>query len=382
MDFNLKTPFGRRWLQRPRLFRLLVALLLLLLYIAVEHTRENNVRAQEDTRSGKMSRTKDTQTAPDNLARQCRSCRTPKAPFGILLLVYGVEEKVYRNFADQVVAAARRIKILSPEVPIALATSSERGDFRALFDYIIPIREDHQFTGSNYENRSDGFKRQWSTRILYLARTPFATTLAFDTNIVACRPLLPVLQVLARTSFDLAVASLSNESNTASPRPGWAHNFAIAYKLSALTFQFFDTWFLEQVDAGVALNDQSTFVNAAVKIGNVNSDFKFKVLNPALAAAYASSNPSKGFFPRETRIIEGGVFAVHGNPYQADAECRNLNEKLSRRQIINNGNVTRSVFSESECRSTLGYRCKYARLWSQSDEDQLVPNADELQKLP
>ena len=313
-------------------------------------------------------------------SRSCRRCRTPSVPLGVLFLVYGLENDVFKNFADQAAVAAHRMKSLSPTLPIAIATSSAQENFDSIFDHVLMIREDHQFAGSNYQNRSDGYRRQWLTRILYLAETPFKITLAFDTNIIACRALLPALELLSQADFDIAVASVSPGSNAASKTPGWSHNFAIAYKWSARTSGFLDTWFLEQLDKGVAFDDQSTLVKAVYKFQSLYGHLKFKVLNPVLACAFTSSNPSAGFYPRETRVVEGEVFAVHGNPFRPDQECSNLNQTVSRRQIIFNGTVATSAQSASECSALISRPCRYAPLWRQSGAE-LVPSTQDLLKL-
>lgn len=305
--------------------------------------------------------------------RNCHDCPAGRSGSGILFFAYGVENRTFHYFAKQVVEAAHRVKLLSPEVRIAVATSAHYEGFK-MFDHLITIREDHHFPGSNYENRSDGHKRQYLTRILYLSKTPFKVTLAVDTNIVACTPLERILQLLATSRFDLAVASIGAKSSL--ERDINAHNFAIAYKWSNKISEFFDEWFLHQVDAGVALNDQGTLRNAARLIRKRHKDFQFHVLNPALASAFASTNPGTGFYPRETRVISGLSAMIHGDPFQGDKLCAAFNHAGSKkRQIVSkDGSKMETVFTSEECGATLNLKqCRYTKLWHDTGESQLIP---------
>ena len=206
----------------------------------------------------------------------CRTCAKQRNGTGVLLFTYGVEKHTFEYFADQAVEAARLFKHHSPEIPLAIATSFDHQGFD-VFDYVTIIREDHHFPGSNYENRTDGHKRQYLTRILYLTSSPFEVTLAYDTNVVSCGPLLPELHRLGKTDFDLAVASTGPGSHII------PHNWAIAYRWSKDVSSFFDEWFLQQVYRGVALNDQGTLRQAVNVIKARRKNFKFGTLNPAIA---------------------------------------------------------------------------------------------------
>ena len=66
---------------------------------------------------------------------------------------------------------------------------------------------------------------------------------------------------LESSDIDLAVASTGSEISLSSDIN--AQNFALAYRWNEKIAMFFDDWFIEQVIAGVALNDQGTLRNAA-----------------------------------------------------------------------------------------------------------------------
>lgn len=290
---------------------------------------------------------------------------------GIMFFAYGSDKTTFNTFASQVVTAGKLIRKHSPEIPLAVATSFDYHGFE-VFDHIIKIREDHNFAGSNYQKRSDGLSRQWLTRILYMTATPFEVTLAYDANVATCGSLLPVFQRLIESDFDLAVASVGQKSSL--PEEINPHNFAIAYKWNVKVAKLFDEWFMEQVGAGVALDDQHTLLRAVREIQK-REDFNFKVLNPVLASAFVSTKASEGFFPRETRVIVGKVLVVHDNPNSAAVTCSvfNAHDDL-RRQVISDGKNTYSVFNDTDCSAKLDRpRCKFHALWNDTGVGLIVP---------
>jgi hypothetical protein len=149
--------------------------------------------------------------------------------FGIVFFSYGQEEATAQHFASMAREAAVTFKSYSPNIRLAIVTSLERKDFDPgnLFEYVIKVRTDHNFPGSNYQRRSDNITRQWLTRLLYLTATPFNLTIAYDANVVACGDVLPVLKALDGSSIDFAVARVDPNyrlSSTFQP-----HNFVLAY---------------------------------------------------------------------------------------------------------------------------------------------------------
>ena len=290
---------------------------------------------------------------------------------GIMFFAYGSDELTFESFAKQAALAGSSVKETSPQIPLAIATSYNFDEFRGIFDHIIMIRQDHNFAGSNYQKRSDGFSRQWLTRILYLTSSPFKITLAYDANVVACGPLQLTFQKLIGSDFDFAVASVGQKSSRSHDMK--PHNFAMAYKWNDKVADLFDEWFMLQVSAGVALDDQHTLLRALHEIQSQREDFKFKVLHPSLASAFASTRSSEGFYPRETRVLVGPSLVVHENPSNKGI-CHLFNTAVEKRQIVSDGIKTFTVFNMSACAVTLKRkRCKYHALWDDLGIQELVP---------
>lgn len=292
---------------------------------------------------------------------------------GVFFFAYGSNSATFDNFADQAVQAARLLKSHSPGVPLALATNFEREDFLTSFDHIILIEENHTFRGGNYQKRDDGLERQWLTRILYMTASPFQTTIAYDANVVTCGPLDHALSDLASSNFDLAVASVAGKSSL--PGDILPHNFAIAYRWNDAVSLLFETWFKQQIKAGVAKDDQHTLLKAAKSVSQQRDSFIFRTLNPSVAAAFASTRSSDGVYPRESRVISGKALVVHGNPKLADAICRTFNEEpLSQRQVVNTGSAEFSVYDRLSCAHAINRtKCRYSFLWEDPGRAYLIP---------
>ena len=293
--------------------------------------------------------------------------RKQRSGTGVMLFAYGNDEKSFANFKEQAYEAGRLFKQVSPDLKLALVTSHREDN--DIFDYQIVVRQDHNFAGSNYQERTDGLKRQWLTRILYLTATPFEVTLAYDANVVPCGNILPAVRAVASSDFDIAVASQGDTAADISP-----HNFAIAYKWNREVSLFFNSWFMTQVIAGVALDDQHTLQQAVVITKEWFPTFKFRTVNPSIAGAFVSSDASKGFFPRETRVITGDALLVHADPRHAAFECTRFNAIRERRQIIFDGKKTHVVLNGRECSlKNNGTPCKYDDLWRDEHATLLIP---------
>jgi len=326
-----------------------------------------------DTRGNKQDEEK---SAPEKVYWRGRS-RTSKETVsrigsGVLMFGYGAEKKSAVHFARMAVDAALTFKRFSPELKMAIVSNLKRSDFDEghVFDVYIPIREDHEFDGSNYQGRSDNISRQWLTRLLYLSATPFELTIAYDANVLACADILPAIRQLQSSSFDFAVASAGDQKhNNFQP-----HNFALAFRWNEVVAKFLDEWFMEQVSTGVALDDQHTLRKSGVAFAAREPHFRFRVLNPVLATAYVSTHPTNGFYPRETRVIRGEALVIHDHPKNANATCEYFNLRSTARQIVFDGKKQWTVHSATECETKLNLTtgCKYAELWDAA-EDQLVP---------
>ena len=101
-----------------------------------------------------------------------------KAGSGILLFAYGDTAEL-GHFLGEAVEAARSLKAQNPTLSIAIVTNNETVD-RTLFDYHILPRRDLLFPGKVCSDscRHDNLMRQWTTRIYYMAHSPFRASCA------------------------------------------------------------------------------------------------------------------------------------------------------------------------------------------------------------
>lgn len=297
---------------------------------------------------------------------------------GIYFFTYGTE-RTFHHFEKMVVSAATSFKKHSPGLPLAIATSQDSDKFEGIFDFIILVREDHDFTGSNYQKRPDGMSRQWLTRILYLTATPFEVTVAYDANVINCNNIQPTLNRLANDEFDFAVATSSSKSSSAEHI--FPHNFALAFKWNERVALFFDAWFMEQVSAGVSMDDQHTLIRTARDFEKAHPMFRFRPLDPVIAAAFVSTKPEQGFYPRETRVLSGKVSVIHvEHTYSAKPEslCQIFNTATTSRQIVFETKEDFTVVSsKEECARALQemkYPCANQLLWSEKGIHDLLPS--------
>ena len=299
---------------------------------------------------------------------------------GIYFFTYG-SNRTFHHFETMVIEAAVSFRKHSPGLPLAIATSQDSERFDGLFDYKILIREDHDFAGTNYQKRPDNLSRQWLTRILYLTATPFEVTIAYDANVINCKDILPSLNRLAHDDFDFAAATSSSRSSSA--KDIFPHNFALAFKWNRVVASFFDAWFMEQVSAGVSMDDQHTLIRAARTFRMSHSSFRFRPLDPAIAAAFASTEPKLGFFPRETRVLTGAVSVIHvEHTYSTRAGelCQIFNTvPLSRQIVFTKREEFTVALSGDECIRALAefnsVSCRYINLWSREGIQDLLPSA-------
>ena len=117
-----------------------------------------------------------------------------KSGAGLLLFAYG-DASTLSHFLGEAATAARSFKAHNPEMQIAVVTNNASVD-RALFSHVLRPREDLLFPGSPcpYEKnpakvaKCSGRRRQWATRLYYMALSPFELTWALDSNAISCTP--------------------------------------------------------------------------------------------------------------------------------------------------------------------------------------------------
>ena len=307
-----------------------------------------------------------------------------KAGVGMLFFAYGGASQI-ETFLTEAAAAARSIRIYNPKLNIAIVTNNETVD-RFIFTHHIQPRGDLLFAGSPCPDvcRPDKLPRQWTTRLYYMALSPFLITVRaslismldwVSEDIRADHPSPPVsVRLLTQ---DACVASLqwALDSNTYQcPGPfahGAIHRFLLEAERTALwgydiahanqetrnihkhnmmtphcfdlmwrwsdrTSNVFRDWFMIQLRRGISHNDQDPLRVAEIRqktvggleVGQVPTEFAGALYSPA-------TNSNGKFWPRISRTLSGPAQIVHATP---------LVNKLTTRQH-NSGDAVCSSFN-------------------------------------
>lgn len=105
---------------------------------------------------------------------------------GLLFFAYGGYAQV-DHFLKEASAAALSIRELNPTINIGVVSNNATVD-RFIFSHHVTPRADLLFPGSDCPDacRPDKLPRQWTTRLYYMALSPFEITWAMDSNVYAC----------------------------------------------------------------------------------------------------------------------------------------------------------------------------------------------------
>lgn len=109
-----------------------------------------------------------------------------KVGAGLLFFAYGGVAEVQKFLAEAANAAAT-FRQHNPSLPIAIITNNKSAD-PAIFSHHIVPRNELLFPGSPCPDqcRGDQLMRQWTTRLYYMALSPFRITWALDSGVAAC----------------------------------------------------------------------------------------------------------------------------------------------------------------------------------------------------
>mmetsp|Transcript_17125 Transcript_17125/g.44287 ORF Transcript_17125/g.44287 Transcript_17125/m.44287 type:complete len:415 (-) Transcript_17125:152-1396(-) len=285
---------------------------------------------------------------------------------GVLLFAYAQNATALERYVREAALSARGLKASNPHLRVALATNahSQARGMRDAFDVVVPIRQDHVFSGG-YKTPADGngaFRlktRQWLTRIYYLAHTPFALTLAVDGTVVTCTDKLAAIldrEERAAPWYDLAY---NTQQRNAKP-----HNWAIMYRSNPATRALLRDWFVHQVNRDAMGEDQTTLhdvVGRALAAGTIRR----ARLHSNFAAAFAPVT-ANGIRPRATQLLTSRAHLFHmyvRDAGEAEVVCAKLNAHSSRRRVIVQPTARKHakfmqqewvpVFNESHFRSVL-----------------------------
>ena len=284
-----------------------------------------------------------------------------KAGAGVLLFAYG--RRQLNHFLLEAQDAALTFRRHNPRLKIAIVTNNATVNPEIFSRHINP-RSDLLFAGdlsNGGQNRTDGWPRQWLTRLYYMAHSPFEITWALDSNVGTCTPgaAQAFLDAALQTKlwgYDVAQASQS-------VLVMYPHNWNIVFRWSPVVSSLMRDWFLLQLRRGVAHDDQKT-LHLAVLRHQAAGMLQVAQLRANFAAAfYTVKRPDKGAAGRVTRRVVGRVHVVHTNPQGISATCAIFNANVSDRQMVRlrSAASARVVFSKEQCAALLNQSCAFRR---------------------
>lgn len=269
--------------------------------------------------------------------------------FGVVFCAYSKDtSKSLPKFFKEAATSAQLLKANNPTIPVAIITNAKREDVPEVFDQIIKVEDTMLFSGES--NRPDGIFRQWFSRIYYLAHSPFEVTWYVDSHaVIVTTELEQAFLEFESSSVDFAVAS----SNPTSLHLV-CHNFAMLFRWNDRVKNLFVDWILEQLQAGIAADDQHTLCKA-LSYGKIKYGIKYAALSPQWAFALLSLNQSSWWSQRTTRVMSGRPHICHSS--EGDL-CRMASNEVNVRPRIyylNRTGIVIPVYNETQATSLLPY---------------------------
>ena len=251
-----------------------------------------------------------------------------KAGAGLLFFAYGSDPYTLSHFLGEAAHAAQSFKRHNPDLQIAVVTNNASVD-RVLFSHVIVPRPDLLFLGSRCPYEKDLAKaalcstyqtrRQWATRLYYMALSPFALTWALDSNVVSCTP-GAAAQFLAAAQASPPLWGLDIAHANGGGGNFFPHNWNIAFTWNPRTSTLFRDWFMLQLRRGIAADDQHTLF-AAEQRARAASGLRVGQMPTAYAAAFLSVKPGH-FLPRLTRPLQSAAHVLHCKQPDCTAWCK------------------------------------------------------------
>jgi hypothetical protein len=243
---------------------------------------------------------------------------------GILYFVYGLNNETVSRFFKQAEIGAQTFKRTNPDLKIGIWLS-EGPRITFPFDFI------------GYVNPKDIVsKRQWLTRITYMARSPFEITLAVDSQALACSPsIYPLLQGFATPGnttnvFDIAFNSKYN-LNLKNKHVFEPHNWMLLYRWNDRIRDMFELWekfhgMIERRKNG--MDDQSTLhkvINKrrlkGLRVGRFQNNF---------AVACVERERATDKKRRATQMLQPGQCHIFHLAIESEEEERTICDLCSR----------------------------------------------------
>jgi FkbM family methyltransferase len=217
------------------------------------------------------------------------------------------------KFLNEAIQSATILKQNNPTIPIAIITNAAANNNRTgsttVFDHVIPVKDSYLFHSESTRS-DDGIFRQWFTRIIYLAHSPFQTTWFLDSHArVVTTQLEQAFQQFEQSEFDIAIPS-------SQPNGFYCHNFAILFKWNHRVRNLFIDWILRQLERGISTDDQGPLCQALGCAGKAYG-LKYGAITSSWALAWLSLHADTTddnhhhWKHRTTRVITGKPHICH-----------------------------------------------------------------------
>lgn len=272
----------------------------------------------------------------------CRKLNfTKSSTIGMLFFVYERNHTILEEFTRQAENSAYTFKKYNPGLSIGIYTT-KHNKLSFPFDFVGIIDDKDIPKG-----------RQWSTRIQYMAKSPYEVTLAVDAGVLCCSENVFQLLIDYYCSFSheydiafnskYALNSLSPTSTKFLP-----HNFLILYKWNATIKHLFELWYILN-NKHIHGDDQTTLYRSLQSLKLTSMQAKVGRIKNNFATAFVKANESISMPLRSTQLIAPGpveIAHLRSSPSGHDSACTLYNNpkyvNKPRVMVDNNGLLTSS----------------------------------------
>jgi hypothetical protein len=275
------------------------------------------------------------------------SCPHDSLQYGILYFAYHIDRNRTNDIMANVVTSIKGLRLHNPCVQVAVASNHILGQPSELRSWGINdtllIDNDDILEGPDSKHG-----RQWWTRTVYLAKTPYNYTIQLDSDRCVCGNIQEMFHHLE--SYDFIGVSAGILPNL--------DNGVMAWRTSAKTDMLFEKWKEGLLKQGKTGNDQPSLAWALdalpdVKAGVMNPSFQVKYI-PAIGEAWGRAAASR------TLVLHGPAKIVAGA--QNFCDLLNAGSKWPRILLQTHKKQRFLAFSQAECDDYMNGTCGFKEL--------------------
>jgi FkbM family methyltransferase len=298
---------------------------------------------------------------------------------GVVFCAYSFDtQKSLPKFLNEAIQSAKTLKQNNPTIPIAIITNAvddndASGGLNSVFDHVIHVKDSYLFRSES--TRADGVYRQWFTRIVYLAHSPYQTTWFLDSHAqVLTTRLEQAFSNFERSDIDIATSS-------SQPNGFYCHNFAILFRWNHRVRNLFIDWILRQLERGISTDDQGPLCQAMGCAGGAYG-LKYGYITPPWALAWLSlrnGDNNEQWKHRTTRVLRGKPQICHSADVCQVASALSSSQKMRYPPRVlymdasKGVNSSRVFYSQTEIESSRVLPYSYTwENWNPPEEDVVV----------